>query len=56
MVGNMVLVPTNGQCTYSNSRVNNGEKITYSCDGKNVTNGFLTAKQITLNGVTITCE
>ena len=54
--GTTVLVPTNGKCTYSDPHVNNGEKLTYSCDGSKVTNGFMTAKQITLNGVTFTCE
>lgn len=52
--GNEVLVTTKG-CNYSNSSMNNGASIKYTCMDGRVSNGSITAKTINLNGITIKC-
>lgn len=55
-VGNTVLVPEGGQCTYSISSLNGGASQTYSCTNGRVSSNGLSGSSITFNNTTITCE
>ncbi|MDO5768668.1 MAG: hypothetical protein Q4P13_04120 [Psychrobacter sp.] len=54
-VGNTVYATAKG-CSYSNASMNSGAVQTYKCVGGKVTNGSITATNINLNGIIITCE
>lgn len=56
VTGSTVYATTSG-CTYSSPAINSGASITYTCVGGRVNSSIgMSAKNINLNGITITCK